>query len=65
MTTIYKIRDRLNQTSKFVDTYPRARKALLENPDAIIEPLEYQYKWQLGVMLDNAYLEGVIDERKR
>ena len=36
-----------------------------QNPDAIIEPLEYQYKWQLGVMLDNAYLEGVIDERKR
>ena len=65
MPTIYKIRDRLNQTSKFVDTFPRARKALLENPDAIIEPLEYQYKWQLAVMLDNAYLEGVIDERKR
>jgi|TARA_A100000172_G_scaffold76539_3_gene60142 hypothetical protein len=65
MPTIYKIRDRLNQTSKFVESYPRARKALLDNPDAIIEQLEYQYKWQIVVMLENAYLEGVIDERDR
>ena len=55
MPTIYKIRDRLNQTSKFVESYP----------DAIIEQLEYQYKWQIVVMLENAYLEGVIDERDR
>jgi hypothetical protein len=65
MPTIYKIRDRLNQTSKFVESYPRARKALLDNPDAIIEQLEYKYKWQIVVMLENAYLEGVIDERDR
>jgi hypothetical protein len=65
MPTIYKIRDRLNQTSKFVESYPRARKALLDNPDAIIEQLEYKYKWQIVVMLENAYLEGVIDERDK
>tara|TARA_B100000963_G_scaffold353027_1_gene367083 strand:+ start:315 stop:533 length:219 start_codon:yes stop_codon:yes gene_type:complete len=61
MPTIYKIRDQLNQTSKFVDSHPRARKELLDNPDAIIEKLEYQHKWQISVMLGNAYLEGVHD----
>ena len=63
MPTIYKVRDQFNKTSKFFGSYPQVRKIVLENPDAglMVEPLEYQYKWQLVVMLKNAYDEGRDD----
>mgnify|MGYP006305181093 FL=1 len=36
---------------------------MLENPDdgLVIEPLEYQYKWQLVVMMMDVYNEGRED----
>jgi len=63
MPTIYKVRDQFNKTSQFYGSYPQVRKIMLENPDAglVIEPLEYQYKWQLVVMMMDVYNEGRDD----
>ena len=63
MPTIYKVRDQIKRTSQFYGSYPQVRKIVLENPDAglMVEPLEYQYKWQLVVMLKNVYDEGRDD----
>ena len=63
MPTIYKVRDQIKRTSQFYGSYPQVRKIVSENPDAglMVEPLEYQYKWQLVVMLKNAYDEGRDD----
>lgn len=63
MPTIYKVRDQVNKTSQFFASYPQVRKVMLENSDAglVIEPLEYQYKWQLVVMMMDVYNEGRED----
>lgn len=63
MPTIYKVRDPLNRTSEFFGSYPQVRKIVLERPDAglVIEPLEYSYKWQLVVMINDAYKQGADD----
>ena len=63
MPTIYKVRDQIKRTSQFYGSYPQVRKIMLENPDdgLVIEPLEYQYKWQLVVMMMDVYNEGRED----
>ena len=63
MPTIYKVRDPVTKNSEFFASYPQVRKVMLERPDdgLIIEPLEYSYKWQLVVMMNNVYLEGRDD----
>ena len=63
MPTIYKVRDPVSKTSQFFGSYPQVRKIMLERPDdgLIIEPLEYAYKWQLVVMMNDIYKQGRED----
>jgi len=63
MPTIYKVRDPMAKTSQFFGSYPQVRKIVLERPDdgLVIEPLEYSYKWQLVVMMNDVYKQGRED----
>jgi hypothetical protein len=62
MPTIYKVRDPVGRNQLFVESRPKARKLQLQmGENATVEPLEYQYKWQITVMLNNAYDEGRDD----
>jgi hypothetical protein len=59
MPMIYKVRDPVKKKQWFSASHPQARKMLLEQGEnATLEQLEYQYKWQLVVMLNTAYSEG-------
>ena len=65
MPMIYKVRNPVENTQWFTASHPQARKILLEQGEfATLEILEYQYKWQLVVMMNNAYDEGRHDEAK-
>ena len=62
MPTIYKVRDPVDRNQWFVESHSKARKLQLEKGENVtVEPLEYQYKWQITVMLNNAYDEGRND----
>lgn len=65
MPMIYKVRNAKDNTQWFTASHPQARKILLEHgDDATLEMLEYQYKWQLVVMMNEAYLVGRDDAAK-
>ena len=61
MPTMYKIRDQFNRSSRFVGKESLARREAASDPNCIVEPLDYMYKWQLAQMLNEAYLEGEYD----
>ena len=62
MPMIYRVRNPVENTQWFSASHPQARKILLEQGEnATLEMLEYQYKWQLVVMMNEAYLEGRDD----
>ena len=62
MPMIYKVRDPVTKDQCFLASHPHARKIQMDMGDnATLEMLEYQYKWQLVVMLNNAYDEGKED----
>ena len=61
MPMIYKVRDLMTKRSEYFASHPQARKCLLENPNGTLEILEYTYKWQLVVMLNDAYKQGAED----
>lgn len=65
MPMIYKVRNELERTQWFSASHPQARKILLEQGEnATLETLEYTYKWQLVVMMNEAYLVGRDDGAK-
>jgi len=61
MPMIYKVRDPRTKRNEYFAAYPQARKARLDNEDAALEVMEYNYKWQLVVMLNDAYKQGAED----
>ena len=62
MPMIYRVRNPVENTQWFSASQPQARKILLEHGEnARLEVLEYPYKWQLVVMMNEAYLEGRDD----
>jgi len=61
MPMIYKVRDPVTKRNEYFASYPQARKARLDNEDAALEVMEYNYKWQLVVMLNDAYKQGAED----
>jgi hypothetical protein len=62
MPMIYKVRDPLTNTQWFAASHPQARKIQMEQGEsATLEMLEYQYKWQLVVMINAAYADGRDD----
>jgi len=61
MPMIYKVRDPRTKRSEYFASHPKARKAMLDNEDAWLEIMEYTYKWQLVVMLNDAYKQGAED----
>jgi len=62
---IYKVRDPVTKNQWFTASHPQARKILLEQGDpATLEMMEYQYKWQLVVMMNDAYADGKHDATK-
>jgi len=65
MPKIYRVRNPVERTQWFSASHPQARKILLEHGEnATLEMLEYQYKWQLVIMINEAYLEGRDDGAK-
>lgn len=59
MPTIYKVQDPLTNNQWYAGSFPQARKIRLEQGEhTTLEMLEYQYKWQLVVMMNNAYADG-------
>jgi len=65
MPMIYKVRDPVTKNQWFTASHPQARKILLEQGDpATLEMMEYQYKWQLVVMMNDAYADGKHDATK-
>jgi len=58
---IYKVRDPVTKRNEYFASYPQARKARFDNEDAALEVMEYNYKWQLVVMLNDAYKQGAED----
>ena len=65
MPMIYKVRDPVTKNQWFTASHPQARKILLEQGEnATLETLEYTYKWQLVVMMNEAYLVGRDDGAK-
>jgi hypothetical protein len=65
MPKIYRVRNPVERTQWFSASHPQARKILLEHGEyATLETLEYEYKWQLVVMMNEAYLEGRDDGAK-
>jgi hypothetical protein len=61
MPMIYKVRDPVTKRNEYFASYPQARKSRLDNEDAVLEVMEYNYKWQLVVMLNDAYKQGAED----
>ena len=62
MPMIYKVRDPLSKHTVYSAAHPQARKFQMELGDnATLEKLEYTYKWQLVVMLNDAYKQGAED----
>jgi hypothetical protein len=65
MPMIYRVRNPMENTQWFSASHPQARKIQMEQGEnAALETLEYQYKWQLVVMMNEAYLEGRDDGAK-
>ena len=65
MPMIYRVRNPVEKTQWFSASHPQARKILLEHGEnATLETLEYTYKWQLVVMMNEAYLVGRDDGAK-
>lgn len=59
---VYRITDNGTDTQFYADSPPRIRKYKLEseNPELIIvEEFEYNYKWQLIVLLNDALKTGM------
>lgn len=62
MPMIYKVRDPISGDQWFTASHPQARKTMLEKGEhTTLEMLEYQYKWQLVVMMNAAYADGRED----
>lgn len=62
MPMIYRVRDPMTKEQWYTASHPQARKIILEQGEhTTIEKLEYQYKWQLAVMLNDAYADGRHD----
>jgi len=59
MPMIFRVRNLKEKRQWFTASHPQARKIMLEQGEcARLDKLEYQYKWQLVVMLNTAYQEG-------
>ena len=59
---VYRITDNGTGEIFYADSYPRVRKYKLEseNPELItVEEFEYNYKWQLIVLLNDALKTGM------
>ena len=62
MPMIYKVRDPVTKHTVYSASHPQARKFQIELGDgATLEKLEYNYKWQLVIMLNDAYKQGAED----
>lgn len=63
MPAIYKVRDPVSKHSKYFASRPQARQFMRDHEDhgPWLEVLEYQYKWQIAVMLNDAYAWGRDD----
>lgn len=62
MPMIYKVRDPVSRNQWFTASHPQARKIRLEQGEhTTLEMLEYTYKWQLVVMMNDAYADGRHD----
>jgi len=59
MPMIYKVQEPMTKHTVYSASHPQARKFQMELGDnATLEKLEYNYKWQLVVMLNEAYKQG-------
>jgi len=54
-----------SETWEYIPSAPKARRYLLDNPEARLEVLEYEYKYQLVTLLNDAYKEGYEDGTRR
>lgn len=62
MPMIYKVREPMTKHTVYSASHPQARKFQMGLGDnATLEKLEYNYKWQLVVMLNEAYKQGAED----
>lgn len=61
MPTIYKVHDPRTKETLYMSSKVDARKARARNHEVLIEPLDYNYQWQLVIMLNEAYLQGRED----
>lgn len=62
MPMIYKVQEPMTKHTVYSASHPQARKFQMELGDnATLEMLEYNYKWQLVVMLNEAYKQGAED----
>ena len=65
MPMIYKVRNPVDNTQWFSASHPQARKIQMEQGEfATLDIIEYQYKWQLVVLMNEAYLLGRDDAGK-
>jgi len=61
MPKIYEVRDRQTKKSVYCGSFPQARRMLLEDPSRTVAEMEYDYKWQLVVMMNDVYRQGRDD----
>ena len=60
VSKVWRVRT-LAERWEYVESAPKARRCLLDDPDARMEVLEYTYKYQLVALLNDAYREGLRD----